>query len=301
MTRTGTQLATTLAATLALAGASALSMPAPSGLVNSWSGANAAVNAVGTDNGVMSGGVTFVPDMLGRAFQFNGRDSRIDFGPAAGRVGTGDFTIEYWMNTSSSPFSGVEDFLNNRAACGMGVFLDITVGHGNPPAPGLPNLWLRNNGVGDCSLSGANKCNDGQWHHVAWERRADPGGSTCTLLLYLDGALDGSASNMPITDINTTTDLVMGQDPCTGPGLGGRSPYAGAADELEIWNRALSAGEIADIYHDGLAGKLPEANKDVTVYSLKSWFLWLYAAAIALVGTICVLLVVRFARESKVR
>ena len=216
----------------------------------------------GNDNGAILGGVSFVSGKLGRAFQFDGQGAQIDFGPTAGNVGTSDFTIDYWMNTPNNPSSGIEVFLNNRAACGEGNFLDITVGHGNPVSPGLLQIVLRNNGVGDTFLTGVNKYNDGQWHHVAWVRRANPCGSTCNLLLYVDGMLNNSSSSVPITDIHTTTHLEMGQDPCTaGPGPPDhRSPYGGAVDELDIWNRALSDLEISDIYQSGLDGKKPTAS-----------------------------------------
>ncbi|MEX2216275.1 MAG: LamG-like jellyroll fold domain-containing protein [Phycisphaeraceae bacterium] len=78
-----------------------------------------------------------------------------------------------------------------------------------------------------------------EWHHLAftWERGAQP--ATGTLMAYLDGALVASASGL--TWDSYTIDVArFGKEISTGS-----RNFAGSADELAIFNRALSSQEIA--------------------------------------------------------
>jgi subtilisin-like proprotein convertase family protein len=229
------------------------------GLVDWWPFEGDATDLIGTNNGTLVGGpVTYVTGEVGLGVQFPGTNitlggSAIDFGPTAGNVGTNDFTIDYWMNTSNAPPGGIESFLAKRAVCGVGNSLDITVGHGNPPTPGILTFGLRDDftagGIGPTGLLTTNKLNDSQWHHVAWVRRTNPASSTCTLLVYVDGKLNNTASDQVITYVTNSTHLVMGQNVCDW--VDGSVPYGGKADELDLWNRALTDVEIAALYQAG--------------------------------------------------
>src|ERR1035437_4756928 len=76
-------------------------VPAPSGLLSWWRGEGNASDELGTNNGTLLGGATFAPGEAGQAFGFNGTDAEVDFGTTEGNFGTNDFTIEFWLKTSS--------------------------------------------------------------------------------------------------------------------------------------------------------------------------------------------------------
>ncbi|HTD44237.1 MAG TPA: LamG domain-containing protein [Bryobacteraceae bacterium] len=84
---------------------------------------------------------------------------------------------------------------------------------------------------------------DGNFHHIAgtWN-----GGA---VVLYVDGVLQGSA---PLsTPANNTRDVHMGFS------WGGGTPnrfFRGTVDEVQIYNRALSTGEIEGIFSAGSVG-----------------------------------------------
>jgi len=225
------------------------------GLVDWWPLDGNVNDVIGTNNGTITPTLSSVTGVVGQAFQFDGVNSQIDFGPTAGNVGSNDFTIDYWMSTTN-PLP--QAFLAKRAVCGLGSSLDITVGYpyNGSTVPGVLTFGLRDEGtaggVGPCACFTSNALNNGQWHHVAWVRRANPGRSTANVLVYVDGRLNNTSNNQPITCVTNSTHLIMGQNVCVG--VDGTTAYKGMADELDIWNRALSDVEIAAIYQAGLKG-----------------------------------------------
>src|SRR5437016_9411593 len=77
----------------------------PSGLVSWWPGGGNANDIVGSNSGVLEGGVSFVTGEVGPAFSFNGVDgdvrvpnsSSLSFGQAD------SFSIDYWVSATSVP------------------------------------------------------------------------------------------------------------------------------------------------------------------------------------------------------
>ncbi|HEX5500069.1 MAG TPA: hypothetical protein VFX03_12615, partial [Thermomicrobiales bacterium] len=71
----------------------------------SWYKADGNANdAIGGNSGTLVGGATFAPGLSGQAFSLDGVNSYLDMGsPANGSLdfGTGDFTIELWVNPAS--------------------------------------------------------------------------------------------------------------------------------------------------------------------------------------------------------
>ena len=77
------------------------------------------------------------------------------------------------------------------------------------------------------------------WHHLAftWDRAGGSGNGT--LMAYLDGVLVGSLTNQN-WDSYTIDAARFGKEISTGSRL-----FAGSADELAIFNRALTGDEVA--------------------------------------------------------
>lgn len=90
---------------------------------------------------------------------------------------------------------------------------------------------------GEAKVRGATVISDNLWHHVAGVYDIDTGDA----LLYVDGALDASASTSGAINDNTGTPLFIGAE------KGVERFWAGAIDDVRIYDHALSAGDIAAI------------------------------------------------------
>ncbi len=87
---------------------------------------------------------------------------------------------------------------------------------------------------------------DGQTHHLAFTFNAG------TLKLYLDGVEDTSLNKTSDTSItslfNSTANVGIG---CNFDNGGQNAPSSSMIDEAAVWNRALSAAEILQLYRRG--------------------------------------------------
>ena len=81
---------------------------------------------------------------------------------------------------------------------------------------------------------------DGSWHHVVATADAINGGN-----LYVDGNLVDSVSGAIAIAGNTAAMQIGGN-----PGAAGRG-WDGILDDVAIWNRALNADEVSDIWNGG--------------------------------------------------
>jgi hypothetical protein len=141
-----------------------------------------------------------------------------------------DWTIAYWVKTTDTAGTGqwwagkgmvdgempgaVDDFgtslVGSKAAFGVG----------NP----------------DTTIESTTAINDGQWHHIAAVRNA----STGLMQLYVDGALQAS-TNGPFGPKISPPNLRIGS---IQTGVSGGF-LSGTIDDVQIFNRVLSASEIS--------------------------------------------------------
>lgn len=93
---------------------------------------------------------------------------------------------------------------------------------------------------------------DGNFHHLAWARRSDGAND-----LYLDGVFVGRG-NLPIGPLVIDTNgLWLGQEQdCAGGCFDPSQAFSGLIDEVKIYNRALSDGDIKAIYDAGSVGMI---------------------------------------------
>ena len=206
----------------------------PSGLVAWWPGENTADDIVGARNGTLAGGAGFASGEVGQAFSFDGSGYISVPHSALWDFGGNDFTIELWAKFNSP--GGVEALM------------------ASDDGGGSQNKWILFHGYslnGFClhlnGSAGGNLCNSpfspspGQWYHFALARA----GATWTC--YVNGSIIG-------TDTSTVS-VPAATAPLTIAQAEGSFRFNGLLDEVSIYSRALSAGEIADIYAGGSKGK----------------------------------------------
>ncbi len=214
------------------------------GLVDWWPFEGDATDLIGANNGVITPTLTSVAAVVGQGFQFDGKYSQINFGTNTGNFGTNDFTIDYWMKTTGT--SAGEAFLEQRVSCdGTYSFWQIDNGGGyaGPPA-GYARLAVANGGnQPSYALTCTHTLNDGLWHHLGWVRKG------ADYYLYVDGLFNAHTNVGSVFNLSNGRPLMMGTSVCDSEN--GTVPYTGAADELDLWNRALTDVEIAALYQAG--------------------------------------------------
>ena len=137
-------------------------------------------------------------------------------GPPAD-IGATDFTLEFWLkataaeNSASAVLCGANDnwiygnIVVDRDRYNQGRSFGLSI------AGGVVVFGVRGDGTGSRTICGATNVLDGQWHHVAVQRRRADG----WLWLYVDGRLEAQADG-PDGDVSYPDDGVPGNF-CGGP------------------------------------------------------------------------------------
>jgi len=161
--------------------------------------------------------------------------------------GTGDLSIDVWLRTSVG--IGIWPIVDKRQVVAGNVPRGYTLYLRN----GQPVLQLAD-GVasGFTDYIAAPSVADGQWHHVAAtvQRATAP----ASLVIYIDGAaVLTNATPRTGTLTNTAGLRIARRHPM--PGAMAEQRFDGELDEIELFARALTAGEVFDIFTAGAAGK----------------------------------------------
>lgn len=221
--------------------------PPPADLVVWWPGDGDANDIVGTNNGTTQNGATFTAGKVGQAFSFDGVD---DFVRVPDAPNLGEFsavTIEAWIKTLNPADQDIVahfDVLNPHPGFLFGLAT-------TPGDTGVLHFFVADDTT-PASKSSVGTVDDGEFHHVAVTYDSQ------TVKFYIDGVLDSMQSfAAPIVMGDPTNDLHIGVDTnaLPGPINGPVRFFNGLIDELGIFNRVLSADEIADIHNADSAGK----------------------------------------------
>jgi hypothetical protein len=216
--------------------------PGVTGLVASYAMEGDAKDSVGGTSGTLNS-ITFLDGMtgFGKAAQFNGTTGYIDLGTSFGNLIStlNSCTISTWVN-----YTGTGAVWQRVLDCGNGgttpqVYIMLTTRN----ASNLPRfVYTRTSSAGEVIATASNTLSVG-WHHLAGVVDA----STMTIALYVDGRLaqgNVAATFLP-KDLGKTTQNWLGRSQWSA------DPYLnGAIDDLRVFNRALSAGEVGYLAGD---------------------------------------------------
>ena len=194
------------------------------------------------DNGTQPGSsITFVDGYA----QFNGDPEAFAEVPdSADIVAAGEsLSISAWFKVDS-----LDD--NWQALIAHGESADYRVAR-----RGGDNVISTRVGAGDIPTSAIGPdITDGGWHHVV--AVAPLGGNT---EIWVDGALVETGGPTDITD-NGSGRMMIGGNPDTGPEW---RTWNGGIDDIGMWDRGLSADEIAGIYASGRGNLVPEPGSGI--------------------------------------
>ena len=143
---------------------------------------------------------------------------------------TSSFTVAFWIKASpnwGSGYRGIIGMFDGATASGWDIGL-------NTPT-GKVRMTLRGTTLLDNTGSFGPDLRDGKWHHVVFVN------TLTSIQTYIDGVLVGTTNGtwVPVTN---TQNLVLGN---RGAGTSG---MIGSIDDVRVYNRALSAAEVSQLY-----------------------------------------------------
>lgn len=217
----------------ALSAKEVLRLENPDGPVSWWRAEDSAADAIGNNDGVAVGGATYASGVSGRAFSLNAAGAYISVPDASDLHPTTALTLEAWVYPTdittdqhilSTAGSGPSPFGHDFYLRLVDRGLELRINDDPLTASGVipkANRWYLVTATYD---------------RIAGQRR-----------IYVDGEL--KASNSYGNAINTghthLTIGVNGRKAAFGDGL---ASFAGRIDEVRVYDRAVSAAEVADHY-----------------------------------------------------
>lgn len=215
-------------------------------LVSYWKLDGNSTDAVGSNSGTdtsISYGNSF--GIINNGGSFNGTSSKIEKTSASGLgLGTGAFSISLWMNLqgAGSASSNGKLLAMDNAGSTPRIFIDATTG---------------TNGIQAQFYDGTNGANaqftptTATWYHIVFLRDASSHAK-----LYINGSLqstDSATFGTPAScNISTITEIKLGSSYGGTVGF-----YNGYMDEVGIWSRELTTGEITSLYNSGAGFQYP--------------------------------------------
>jgi hypothetical protein len=182
------------------------------------------------NDGTIEGGPQWVTGKIGGAMQFDGDDDQIQLKSVFTSLGSSSNTVAVWVKI---PLAGTEDLgATERVGIVLGNYNDSPNSNWELHSAGQMRLWW--NG-GEIDNRGTTDLRDDIWHHIAWVRNK----ATNANYMYIDGQLEATITTLG-TDISFITAHKIGGDSRSDP-----PNFHGLLDEVQIYSRALSQGEIA--------------------------------------------------------
>ena len=228
----------------------------PPDMVSWWPADGHPNDIVNGNHGTLQGGAAYAPGMVGQAFSLDGMDEYVLVPDSDNLDITGDITIDAWI----------------KRAIGAGAPRIVTKYESDPAGGGLSHAFLLLSSdaasarirfavyqVKDGSISRAIDTDTGVvptgvWTHVAGTFDL----ATQALKIYVNGVEVPATLTPPSTTITSiypsTSPLRIGAIRLESGIVG--DFFSGLIDEVEIFDRALSASEIKAIHDAGPAGKI---------------------------------------------
>lgn len=209
-------------------------------------GSTIAVDSRGNFNGTNSPtGASFVPGgRAGNALSLDRlANGFVNFGDVL-HLNNTDFTISAWIKTPPNDAQPAANFLSKHFSGTVGGY--ILSYNWNAPGANVANkAWFlvgnrTTNSIRE-PVTSTSDVNDGNWHQISGVYRP---GSTTTI--YVDGVpVEGSISSSPLVSDNAP--LLIGGN-MLGAAIEPR--YSGLVDDVQIYNRALTDGEINFLFQN---------------------------------------------------
>ncbi len=224
--------------------------PPPFNMVAWWpldeQSGTTATDIVNSNNGThINGPVPTASGKVNGALEFNSANNDYVEVPdnSVLNFGTGDFSIDAWVSDGFGPI--VSKF---SSGIGYALSLDIITSTNIPSGTRALMLTVVGSG-GGFNYQYCGNIPPNPLSHVAAVIDRDTNTAEC----YVNGISQNNNITIPITGSTSNSDSLF-----IGHGNLFNNYYSGLIDEVELFNRALTASEIQDIYNAGSAGKCKE-------------------------------------------
>ena len=213
----------------------ALGDPNASGLIAWWKAEDNAYDSVGGNNGTPMNGATYGTGRVGQAFSFDGVNDYVEM-PNSDSLNFGanqPMSINMWVKRTST--SGSQIIFAKRPGCGAQVHYQLQWYE--------PNNWMTfcsTNGFDNGVTTTVDKLPLNTWTFIS----ITYDGAMATMYINGNPVASHAMSFDPVS-----VPLRLGGEPSCGGQL-----FGGLIDEVKIFNRALSAAEVAK-----LSDQVPDA------------------------------------------
>ena len=175
-----------------------------------------------------------VPGLHGNALDFDGTGDWINVGDNDSLdFGSGNFTISTWVKTTAN---GPDEIVSKRNGSNDAIGFIFSMGSTEVL------VFEIDDGVGNEKVAvGTVDIHDGNLHHVVAKREGD------TIYIYTDGGDEQTKDVSAVGTISNILDLRIGAN------NDGSRRWNGQIDMVSIYNRALAAAEVAELYAEPFA------------------------------------------------
>ena len=219
-------------------------------LFAAYNGESNTNDSKGTNNGTAVGGLTYTTGKIGNAFQFNGTTAYVSLPNNSLNSLTTDFSVSGWIympaNTSSL-YCVLLSNVSNDYTTGKGwsvftygnnIYFDVYYS-GVYQVPNSAYVRLQAN----------NTLTNNAWNHVTITRK-----NSTSSKIYINGSLVGSNTSIqnpatPTAAITPTIGVLSSVG--VGNPLSSYAPNGTKIDEVNVWNKELTASEVIELYNSG--------------------------------------------------
>lgn len=209
------------------------------GLIGWWPFNGNANDESGNGNNGTVNGAVLTEDRYrntNSAYYFDGLNDNIMASPNL-PIGSAPRTVSSWFKTTASYiYTSQYNYIQNITGYGSGaVGLVIFPQHIRAP---MGKAYFES-GSGSNQIYSGNIVNDGAWHLLT----TTYGGNNSKVKMYIDGQIQDSTANITLSTVNSL--FGIGNAPWA------NIPFLGSIDDIGLWNRVLSEGEISNLYQSG--------------------------------------------------
>ena len=224
------------------------------GLVGYWSfnegtSTNARDYAGSGKAGTLSGSTLpqWVAGKFGTALNFDGSSSYVDMTGSSGVADNlSNFSVSAWFKTTAAPGGWGGVLVSKVGSGGIAGGTGWVLGIGGPslvPYSGPTGSTFFETHGGAAAVYSTAALNDGNWHNIV----GVISGSGTTISLYIDGSTSGTGLHSDASsNYSNSSNVRIGTD------YDGEF-FSGTIDDVRVYDRALSATEVAGLYQSGLA------------------------------------------------
>lgn len=195
-------------------------------------------DSLATYNGTAQGGLTYTAGKSGNAFTFNGTTGYVELPNNSMNFPSSSFSVSFWVyltNINSANYALVSNFANDGINRGW-IVGSLTSGklYFGIYAPAMQE-----------TLTSAT-ISINTWYHVTCVHTL--GQPTKT---YINGTLDSTSSTSYNPSIITTHYPTIGASKYNSTSVQQYMPNGSKIDEVNFWNRVLTATEVTNLYNTG--------------------------------------------------